>query len=202
MILNAPCRITSYINNIHPTKHKELYKIIEDVISAAIPLWNMTLTAVKASPQIYNYNRIIYNKCSYDPDISTLDPSEYPPQEPGELDRAYEQRIVEWELSLCQVVQPEPGVFQPPTVPEHLIAEWFEDGKSELSVDRSVDLKRDYGARGLQIIVKMFNIELTPDEPECAGGDWHAEGQMVRHFLLSPILFFIQRHRFICWGDL
>jgi hypothetical protein len=30
---------------------------------------------------------------------------------------------------------------------------------------------------GLQIIVKMASIELTPDKPESAAGSWHVEGQ-------------------------
>ncbi len=32
--------------------------------------------------------------------------------------------------------------------------------------------------RGLQIIVKLASIELTPDKPRFDGGNWHVEGQM------------------------
>jgi hypothetical protein len=35
--------ITSYINNLHPQKHRGLYSIIEKVISQTILLWNMTV---------------------------------------------------------------------------------------------------------------------------------------------------------------
>jgi hypothetical protein len=45
---NTYCRITSYINNLHPQKHKNLYAIIEAIISCTIPLWNLTLTPMKA----------------------------------------------------------------------------------------------------------------------------------------------------------
>lgn len=36
----------SYINNLHPEQHKNLYTIIELVIAKAISLWNLTLTCV------------------------------------------------------------------------------------------------------------------------------------------------------------
>ncbi|OAX83266.1 hypothetical protein ACJ72_02377 [Emergomyces africanus] len=39
--------ITSYINNLHPEKHKDLYAVIEKVIACAIPLWGTTLTPLE-----------------------------------------------------------------------------------------------------------------------------------------------------------
>ena len=45
-------RITSYINNLHPLNH---YRLIERVIDAAIPLWNLTL-----GPLEFSYLRVHY----------------------------------------------------------------------------------------------------------------------------------------------
>ena len=42
-LTTSASRITSYINNFHPLKYKNLYRLVEQVINAAIPLWNMTL---------------------------------------------------------------------------------------------------------------------------------------------------------------
>lgn len=42
-----------------------------------------------------------------------------------------------------------------------------------------VQLKRDFGHRGLQIIVKLANIHIIPDKPKYPGGAWHVEGQLV-----------------------
>lgn len=39
----------------------------------------------------------------------------------------------------------------------------------------SVDLRRNHGK--LQIIVKLANIHLTPENPSYDGGTWHVEGQ-------------------------
>lgn len=60
-----------------------------------------------------------------------------------------------------------------------MVDEYFEPGTSELKAEKTVDLKRDYTHRGLQVIVKLANIELTPEKPEYEGGTWHVEGQLV-----------------------
>ena len=41
-------RITSYINNVHPIKHRTLYNILESFIDKTIPSFNRTLMALKA----------------------------------------------------------------------------------------------------------------------------------------------------------
>ena len=43
---DANVRIVSYINNLHPEKHSKLYKIIESVISKAVPVWEFALTEI------------------------------------------------------------------------------------------------------------------------------------------------------------
>ena len=77
-------------------------------------------------------------------------------------------------------MQPEPGEFHLRTVPDYMKDD-FEPGTMNLKLEKSVDLKRDYGHRGLQVIVKLANIELTPEMPEYEGGTWHVEGQLVSY---------------------
>ena len=43
--------ITTYINNLHPRKHANLYAIIEEFIAKSIPLWNRSL----GLPEPYRY---------------------------------------------------------------------------------------------------------------------------------------------------
>jgi hypothetical protein len=47
-------------------------------------------------------------------------------------------------------------------------------------IEEKVDLRKDFGENGLQVIVKLANIHLTPEKPEYNGGTWHVEGQLVR----------------------
>ena len=170
------CKITSYINNLHPQKHQDLYMIIADIITRAIPLWNMTLAPLKAPD--YRFRRIEYTDVEYDSDPETIPEEEQPQQELAESDDDFEERRQQW-FNTRRLVRPEPGAFQPPNVPEHMQAEYFEEGTKTLKVEKTVDLQRDFGKRGLQVIVKLANIHLTPEKPKYEGGTWHIEGQMV-----------------------
>lgn len=38
-------RFTSYINNLHPKKHPEIYRLVEKLIDTAIPAWNRVLSS-------------------------------------------------------------------------------------------------------------------------------------------------------------
>jgi len=49
---------------------------------------------------------------------------------------------------------------------------------------------RDYGHRGLQVIVKLANIELTPEKPEYEGGTWHVEGQLNEHICATALYYY------------
>jgi len=42
-----------------------------------------------------------------------------------------------------------------------------------------MSLRDDYADKGLQVIVKLANIQLTPEKPNYDGGTWHVEGQIV-----------------------
>jgi len=42
-----------------------------------------------------------------------------------------------------------------------------------------VDLEKDFRDRGLQVIVKLASVELTPEKPEYSGGNWHLEVRYV-----------------------
>lgn len=40
-------------------------------------------------------------------------------------------------------------------------------------------LQEDFGHSGLQVIVKLAGIELSPEKPEYKGGSWHLEGMTL-----------------------
>lgn len=102
-----------------------------------------------------------------------------PQQGDGEDEGNYYERREEWYTATRRVVRPEPGTFAPPTVPEDQRKHYFVEGTNDLLPSKFVDLRRDYFHRGLQVIVKLANIHLTPEKPEYEGGTWHVEGQLV-----------------------
>ena len=117
----------------------------------------------------FRWKRIDFPGPQYDPDPDDLPDDEKPKQGADESEDDFWERSYEWaeEFRSAHVVQPEPGIFR---LPKKTITSHTAD---------AVDLKRDYGHRGLQVIVKLATIYLTPDKPSYEGGSWHVEGQMV-----------------------
>ena len=105
--------------------------------------------------------RIAYTECAYDPDPENGPETDGPQREAGENENDFWERRERWYEDTRIVIRPEPGVFEPQENPPKL------------------DLREKYGKRGLQVIVKLANVELTPDKPDYEGGTWHVEGQLV-----------------------
>ncbi|KAG4439283.1 hypothetical protein IFR05_005216 [Cadophora sp. M221] len=169
---SSSSRITSYINNLHPEKHKDLYAIVESVITRAIPLWNMTLTPLRKIQ--FTSWRIKY-ELEFNPDPEDVAEEDQPQQEEGESEDDFWDRHEEWERATRKAVlpEPEPELFIPKEAQEKV-----------------VNLVEDYAHRGLQVIVKLANIELTPESPEYEGGTWHVEGQLNEHICASALYYY------------
>jgi len=43
-----------------------------------------------------------------------------------------------------------------------------------------VDLKREFWDAWIQIIIQVSSIDLTPEEPNYPGEEWHVQGHLVR----------------------
>jgi len=56
-------------------------------------------------------------------------------------------------------------------------------------VDAKDTLKSRFRDTGLQIIVKMASIELTPDKPSYPGGNWHLEGQLNEQIVGTALYY-------------
>ncbi|KAK2591887.1 hypothetical protein QQS21_010411 [Conoideocrella luteorostrata] len=46
------------------------------------------------------------------------------------------------------------------------------------------------GRRRLQVIVKLANIHLTPDQPTYDGGSWHVDGQINEHICSTALFYY------------
>ncbi|KAM6491139.1 Protein of unknown function (DUF4246) domain containing protein [Amanita muscaria] len=173
---DAP-KITSYINNLHPHQHKDLYCIIEKIIGCAIPLWNESLTRQKTPG--YRFLRFEYHVAEREGDEEPE-----PKRGPDEDVYAYCERLDQWgeEDLNRKASQPEVKPFQPPN------RDLFEEDGINLKPEHRVDLKRDYDR--IQVIVKLANIHLTPEKPKYEGGTWHVEGQLNEHICASALLYY------------
>jgi hypothetical protein len=50
-------------------------------------------------------------------------------------------------------------------------------------------LLKKYAHRGLQVILKLANIEVTPKKPEHSGGAWHAQGELIEHICAAALYY-------------
>ncbi|KAF3393762.1 hypothetical protein F1880_004694 [Penicillium rolfsii] len=160
---DAGCRIVSYINNAHPVEHRGLYEVVEKIITQAVPLWNRTL-----ADRPYNERRILYTSVKYEDVLP-----EPEGQDSDEDDDAYEER---WETyrNSRRIIQPEPEEFAPPNHENWGL----------------INLREAFAEEGIQVIVKLANIELTPEKPNYPGGSWHIEGQLNERICATAIYYY------------
>ena len=159
---DGECRILSYINNAHPVKHRALYQAVEKIISRIVPLWEASLTE-KNHPR-----RIPYDEVKWEEGYEDI------PEWDEEGDEKEYMKLRKEYKATRKVKLPEPGEFKIPEPEPHLVTQ-------------PVNFRTDFARRKLQVIVKLANIELTPEKPEYKGGSWHIEGQLVSLFPISAI---------------
>ncbi|KAG0049981.1 hypothetical protein BGZ83_005219 [Gryganskiella cystojenkinii] len=140
-------KILSYINNLHPVQHAEMYPVLEEIFELFVPMFEQVLAEMqniwKKKPRLTaDCARWYNNGQKFNGERHTnqfLDPIKVPER------------------------------FTPPLplMP--------------------FDLKnRD---RPLQVIVKLANIELTPENPKYVGGAWHVEGMANESIVATGIYY-------------
>ncbi|KAK4119639.1 hypothetical protein N657DRAFT_626454 [Parathielavia appendiculata] len=194
-------RFTSYINNLHPKKHPEIYRLVERLIDAAIPAWDRVLSSnawhksgsvqrrFDLPPKVNENNRdAVWEKfnseilgehearegpVSYDPeDVEYLSDDEVE-REMSDLEAKKARKVqrLKWRL-IRDPLLPEPLAFDSPV---------------EYKVRQK--LRKRFKHTGLQVIVKMASIELTPEKPDFPLGSWHIEGQMNEHIVATALYY-------------
>ncbi|KAJ4304928.1 hypothetical protein N0V90_000456 [Kalmusia sp. IMI 367209] len=164
-------KITSYINNLQPKNNKQLYEILERIIAKTIPMWNHTLDSTdleQGEPRID-----LHNIPWVDPEGERERGEDEDEDESDELDQ-------EWVEEHRILVPPEPGSYS-------TRRDFAQPSPLEPS---STDLRKDFSDHGLQIIVKLANIHLTPEKPNYDGGAWHIEGQLNEHICASALYYY------------
>lgn len=74
--------------------------------------------------------------------------------------------------------------------PIHTDLSSYSSSDVSYNVDPSKTLREQFKNTGLQIIVKMASIELTPEKPEFSPGGWHVEGMMNEH-IVGTVLYYL-----------
>jgi len=176
--------ITSYINNLHPDKYSELYEIIEELFNKVTSQLEITLTPLK--DMLHSRARIEYRKAEYYPLPKEVEEQMPQPNE-REAEIEYEDRLQNWRMTNLEAVQPDCGRFIPWAVPQWMMNNIPMDLSTPLRVENEVLLAKDFAKHGLQLIVRIFNIHLSPEKPSFESG-WHGAGQMNDHVCASAFV--------------
>ncbi|KAJ8081608.1 hypothetical protein PM082_007454 [Marasmius tenuissimus] len=174
--------ISSYVNNLHP-RHIALYSVLEKIIARTIPLWDDCLSYFGFNePQ----GRVPVLEVEW----------EYPEEEEEENDEEDDggdddddsdgsgESDSEGSQSRARRVLVQPSPINVKRVPF----------RKHPEILTHVNLRQDWKAEGLQIIIKLANIELRPEEGKTSyeGGTWHIEGQLNEHICASAIYYYDQ----------
>jgi len=86
------------------------------------------------------------------------------------------QRIHLVDFARHPFIKCDPDDFRPP---EQGANESFLDENGRFQRSMFVDLKREFWNIGLQMVLHLRDIELSPENPEYEGEEWHVQGQTV-----------------------
>ncbi|KAK2732294.1 hypothetical protein CKAH01_02240 [Colletotrichum kahawae] len=194
-------RIASYINNLHPTKHADLYSVIEKVLGKVVSLWDV----VHRWPEEFEFQRLWMPKvgrCCTTPELCKKGPywcrPESRPQESDEEPRGENEYNDDWEDSDDE---PESLTWRRdkiwyrathplsrPNIPPYTRMPINGEGVTP----EDVKLQKGFfnNAERIQVIVKLANIHLTPEKPTYDGGSWHIEGLMNEHICATALYYY------------
>lgn len=181
-------KINSYINNLHPVHHAQLYPVIQDLIEKSLPAWDL----VYRWPSEFDCRRLfardLSRKCRTEicQRVGRCHETNRP-QEPGEGTRdvaddyegsfptPIEQKDRDWweETHTPDNPEPNPDEVIPPISADHVLSSGFFGSVSKV-----------------QVIVKLANIHLTPDKPKYDGGSWHVEGVLNEHIVSTALYYY------------
>ncbi|MEU9860672.1 DUF4246 domain-containing protein [Streptomyces sp. NPDC047971] len=157
----------SYVNNVHPETHHALASVLPDLFARMRPLLENVLTDLR-HPRPLRVDVDPYGWYDSQP--------EYPRASDYSDDAAYQEARRAWSAAHDEwwenrhPVVPDAPDFTAPEVPDD---------------SARVDLR----GRGLQVIVKLATIHLTPEKPEYDGGSWHVEGMLNERIVSTGIYY-------------
>jgi hypothetical protein len=144
--------VSPYINNLHPTRHRNIYPIVEEIISGFVPLWERVLGDINREngrEPFVNSGRLGEISC-----VWGAKGEPWPKKLP--YDEEEREEFLDEFFGKAKKILPEANSY---------IGQ-LEAQFSPLSLR----------GRNIQCIVKFANIHLTSEAPQYHGGSWHIEG--------------------------
>lgn len=174
---NGDAKIISYINNLHPDGNEELYRAIEKVITKSIPLWKM---ALRSTCFLYDTPRMVLQGDGYDHQAANAALSQRHARR-NEVRARREKRRREHGSNAEDSDSFDPdysSVEEEDFKDKYIIApepDAYESRERSARDEEALQFDRSFPGKKLQVIVKLANIQLTPEDPHYGGGSWHVE---------------------------
>lgn len=176
-------KFTSYINNLHPNSYPDIYSTIEELVDRVLPAWNQCIWANDQNATRIpgrESSRFATPKDADDDNKHNWNPPNKEDVADVEIDLdqykgddGKDETERKWKILRTPVLR-EPKKYREisytPSSTEHSLFERFKD-------------------TGLQIIVKLASIELTPEKPEFPAGGWHVEGKLNERICATALFY-------------
>lgn len=202
-------KLMSYINSLHPTRYPEIYATIEELIERAIPAWDQCLLEYRRYTH-YGPGRK-GSRFSVPSGADDETEANWSPSDPAEVadaeidiskdvgwDYVEDEAMRKWIILRKPVLrEPEPFVEVEYDVHKVMVnletppGRFFMNPEAQPHVKTLIGgLREKFKDAGLQIIVKMASVELTPDKPEFPAGGWHIEG-LLNEKICATALYYL-----------
>ncbi|KAJ2895048.1 hypothetical protein MKZ38_006974 [Zalerion maritima] len=186
---DGKAKIDSYINNLYPMRHKDMYEVVEKFIDVVVPMWDTVFGWTSESPHEWDGTYRVGSDAMGIEGICNARPNygyECSPwsrrnsQDEDSEDEDHQTIVAEYDASETdeqwferthRIKAPNPEPYEEMPV----------KAGDVMSPNRI--LRKPIQDKGLQVIVKLANIHLTPEKPVYNGGSWHVEGQLNEHIV-------------------
>ncbi|KAF9021581.1 hypothetical protein BDZ89DRAFT_1042723 [Hymenopellis radicata] len=166
----------TYINNLHPEHHVELYQVIDELVTLAVLMFERVLSDLKRP---LSKQRMIT-------EVEIRPHKQGHELVPGTWDSVY--MAEPW-----GILGAPDNMEKDPNWTEEETEEWFRNLPKKFpealpKYDGALDVvKKKVSLKGgdIQIIVKLANIVLTPENPSYPGGNWHVKGKYYDEFNIT-----------------
>ncbi|KAJ3235893.1 hypothetical protein HDU81_011351 [Chytriomyces hyalinus] len=164
-------RIQSYVNNLNPRVHKDLYGTIAAAFQALVPMFEMAMGSFDTDPA---------PRIDAPPNNSHYQQDQYEWREEMARKAGLKEDSDEHEEFMDSLW----GQERPTNIPG--LPESFDSTAAANATTGTVKL----GGKTLQVIVKIASIRLTPENPVYKGGNWHLEGMENEAIAATGIVYY------------
>ncbi|KAK4451303.1 hypothetical protein QBC34DRAFT_436837 [Podospora aff. communis PSN243] len=193
---DAGVRFTSYINNLHPTKHGRMYETLEKLVDLALPLWDQCVARELSS--LYHIDLHGAGRKERRIPASYCDDENQGNWIPDSVEEMMQRDIAAGKIT----APPDPDEdsdFDETEFEEEMERRWWETRQfvqyyvgdydpADFSINPAHALRNDFREEGLQIFVKMTTINLTPENATVGFvPDWKVEGLLNEHIVGAAV---------------